>query len=255
MNNYNQKLFESMNNNAPNLVSKNIDDYFNKLLNDINSDTKVNDKPSFYTTYIEHNILLIVILIFIAIFLFFRYYSKKSVNKGGWDGDGDGGSGGGGGDGGGDGNGDGGDGGNGDIEKKEKSKKKKKKIIKKHIDNELKLLYEEKKALENEKKSLLNIIDDLSNYNVKNDADIKENFTDDYSTMTDGGGAGGKSYNGRGGGNGGMGGNGGNGGMGGNDVIEGGYEEYNSDTYNHFLDINSSNTTKVNNINIENPYI
>ena len=60
MNNYNQKLFETMNNNAPNLISKNIDDYFNKLLMDVNNESTIVNKPTFYTTYIEHNILLIV---------------------------------------------------------------------------------------------------------------------------------------------------------------------------------------------------
>ena len=224
MNNYNQKLFESMNNNASNLVSKNIDEYFNKLLNDINNDSIIVNKPTFYTTYIEHNILLIVILGCIAIFLFFRYYSKSCSKKnaireddkknGKEDGKED-----------------------EDEEEDKIKKKKKKKIIKKHIDNELRSLYEERQLLENEKKSLLNIIDDLSNYNVKND--IQETFTNSTNaTATSNAATTSNAYNNNNGYNTGE-----------------KYEEYNNDNYNQFLDINSSNITKVNNINIENPYI
>lgn len=248
MNNYNQKLFETMNNNAPNLISKNIDDYFNKLLNDINNESVINNKPTFYTTYIEHNILLIVILVCIAIFLFFRYYSKVRSNDEEDEGDeGDGGE------------GDGGDGGNRGNrgnrgeKKKSDSKKKRKKIIKKHIDNELRSLYEERQLLENEKKSLLNIIDDLSNYNVKSDILTDTSISARVEGVMGGGRVGGGGGGGDGGGRGG--GGGGRGiGVERGDIIEQ-YEEYNNDNYNQFLDINSSNITKVNNINIENPYI
>lgn len=246
MNNYNQKLFESMNNNASNLISKNIDEYFNKLLNDINNDSIIVNKPTFYTTYIEHNILLIVILGCIAIFLFFRYYSKSRSKKNAIreddkkNGNDEGRK-----------EKDGKDEGrkkedgkededDGDEEEDKIKKKKKKKIIKKHIDNELRSLYEERQLLENEKKSLLNIIDDLSNYNVKND--IQETFTN--STNNTATNATSNAYNA-------------NNNTTNNNGYNTGekYEEYNNDNYNQFLDINSSNITKVNNINIENPYI
>ena len=235
MNNYNQKLFESMNNNASNLVSKNIDEYFNKLLNDINNDSIIVNKPTFYTTYIEHNILLIVILGCIAIFLFFRYYSKscskknaireddkKNGKKNRKE----------------DGKEDGKEDEDEDEEEDKIKKKKKKKIIKKHIDNELRSLYEERQLLENEKKSLLNIIDDLSNYNVKND--IQETFTNSTNATATSNTAATNGYS-----------------TTNNNGYNTGekYEEYNNDNYNQFLDINSSNITKVNNINIENPYI
>jgi hypothetical protein len=235
MNNYNQKLFETMNNNAPNLISKNIDDYFNKLLNDINNESVINNKPTFYTTYIEHNILLIVILVCIAIFLFFRYYSKARSNdeedEGGEGGEGNRGN-----------RGNRGGGEDDGEKKKSDSKKKRKKIIKKHIDNELRSLYEERQLLENEKKSLLNIIDDLSNYNVKSDILTDTSISARVEGAMDRGSGGG-------------GGDGSGGGRGERDGIIEQYEEYNNDNYNQFLDINSSNITKVNNINIENPYI
>jgi hypothetical protein len=63
-----------------NLISKNIDNYFNELIK--KPITIIPKKPSsiniFYKNYIEHNLLLIFIIIFISIFLLFKYYSKEN---------------------------------------------------------------------------------------------------------------------------------------------------------------------------------
>ncbi len=63
-----------------NLISKNIDNYFNELIK--KPITIIPKKESslniFYKNYIEHNLLLIFIIIFISIFLLFKYYSKEN---------------------------------------------------------------------------------------------------------------------------------------------------------------------------------
>lgn len=64
--------------NYPNLVSKNIDSYFNNLLNQqyvIKNKNEFNFSK-FYSEYIEHNILLIFIITIIIIIFIVKYYNK-----------------------------------------------------------------------------------------------------------------------------------------------------------------------------------
>ena len=70
------------NNINTNLVSKNIDNYFNNLLKNSNiTDIKKTKTSSFYNDYIEHNILLIFIILSVMIFLFIRYYNKEDHDE------------------------------------------------------------------------------------------------------------------------------------------------------------------------------
>ena len=66
-----------------NLISKNIDNYFNDLINKpvIITSKKTTSFTIFYKDYIEHNLLLIFIIIFMGIFLLFKYYSKEDENN------------------------------------------------------------------------------------------------------------------------------------------------------------------------------
>ena len=61
-----------------NLISKNIDNYFNELINKqvVITSKKTTSFTIFYKDYIEHNLLLIFIIILMGIFLLFKYYSK-----------------------------------------------------------------------------------------------------------------------------------------------------------------------------------
>jgi hypothetical protein len=69
------------------LINKNIDDYFNEIINKIEPVKTVNIIKTesffsrFYNDYILDNMLLIVILIFICIYLVIRYYTKEFDNQ------------------------------------------------------------------------------------------------------------------------------------------------------------------------------
>jgi hypothetical protein len=65
-----------------NLISKNIDNYFNELINKqvVPIPKKSTSFNIFYKNYIEHNLLLIFIIILIGIFLLFKYYLKENTN-------------------------------------------------------------------------------------------------------------------------------------------------------------------------------
>jgi len=73
-----------------NLISKNIDNYFNDLINKpvIITSKKTTSFTIFYKDYIEHNLLLIFIIIFMGIFLLFKYslwYLQGRINYDGND--------------------------------------------------------------------------------------------------------------------------------------------------------------------------
>ncbi len=125
-----------------NLISKNIDNYFNELIK--KPITIIPKKESslniFYKNYIEHNLLLIFIIIFISIFLLFKYYSKENDDD------------------------------NDNIDyKKEKEKEKEKEITKSKNDNIKKInkLKRKKEQLAKEKNEILSIIDELSELNFE----------------------------------------------------------------------------------------
>ena len=64
------------------LINKDIDNYFNELVSKPIPPTSQHALKStygfdkFYTDYIEHNLIFIVVLVGIIIFLFIRYYVK-----------------------------------------------------------------------------------------------------------------------------------------------------------------------------------
>ena len=145
------------NNFNTNIVSKNVDNYFNNLLNNINPyEIKKTKTSNFYNDYIEHNILLIFIIAAVAIFLFFRYYLKEDPNdydedypenlKNKYDEKND------------------------NFKKYKPKKFKKIKKIKKnnnHSYNDY-TIDDAKKELEHEKSKILKIIDELSTMNYEN---------------------------------------------------------------------------------------
>lgn len=132
------------------LISKNIDDYFsNLILKPSTSISKITKSQytfeKFYTDYIEHNLLLIIILIGSIIFLIFKYCNKtytedesnaEYFNK------------------------------SNDI--KINNKINNKTLLKeKKLDQQLKLVKKYKMELADEKNKILNIIDELSSMNYE----------------------------------------------------------------------------------------
>ena len=133
------------------LVNKNIDNFFLDLLN--KSEPKINKITiksqntlnKFYQDYIEHNLLFFILLIGIIIFLIIRYFSKESENM------------------------------NQLHDYKENNyKENSKKIKQKNRTIKSNDLIKYKKELDNEKKKILQIIDELSNLN--NISEIDNNY-------------------------------------------------------------------------------
>ncbi len=124
------------------LIDKNIDDYFNNIINkpiihtnQIKSGGGIN---KFYTDYIEHNLIFIVVLVGIIIFLIIRYYIKDfdtNINTEP----------------------------NDDIKMKKYNIKINNKA--KKLEHEKLKLINYKKELDSEKQKILSIIDELSNIN------------------------------------------------------------------------------------------
>ncbi len=130
------------------LINKDIDNYFNDIINKpiVQPNTNIIKSNGgihkFYTDYIEHNLIFIVVLIGIIIFLIIRHYVKdfdtfdsdelntKQVNK--------------------------------DNQEKQNEKIK---IKSKKIEIEKLKLINYKKQLDREKQQILSIIDELSNIN------------------------------------------------------------------------------------------
>lgn len=139
------------------LINKDIDNYFNDIINKpiISIDTKMNKLNGgfnkFYTDYIEHNLIFIVVLIGIVIFLIIRHYIKdfdtfeteidnniKSKNI---------------------------------LHKKHQNDK----IKSEQFESEKLKLINYKNELDKEKQQILSIIDELSNIN-----DYENNRNNDY---------------------------------------------------------------------------
>ena len=140
MNMFNNKL----NLNKSNLlVSKNIDNYFSNLISkpEINIPKIIKNQytfGNFYTDYIEHNLLLIIILIGSILFLIFKYYNKTYIEENS----------------------------NENFDKVEKIDNKS--LLKeKKLNEQLKLVKKYKIKLDNEKNKILNIIDELSSMNYE----------------------------------------------------------------------------------------
>jgi len=129
------------------LINKNIDDYFNQIINRVEPIKTVNIIKTesffsrFYNDYIIDNMLLIVILIFICIYLVIRYYTKEFDNQ--------------------------------NINTKNETKKIliKNKLDKKKLLNTQNKLLNYKKQLDFEKNKIISIIDELSTINYD---DIKQ---------------------------------------------------------------------------------
>ncbi len=66
-----------------NLISKNIDNYFNNLINKpvVITSKKTTSFNIFYKDYIEHNLLLIFIIILMGVFLLVKYFSKEEIDN------------------------------------------------------------------------------------------------------------------------------------------------------------------------------
>jgi membrane-associated HD superfamily phosphohydrolase len=131
------------------LVNKNIDDYFNEIINvsDKPKTYKIVNKTSFfskfYKDYLENNMLLIFVIFIIIIFLTIRYYTKDIEN-----------------------------------EYFNNNKNLRKNVLHtKKINNQINTLKKYKKKLDNQKEKLnndkekiLSIIDELSNINYELDS-------------------------------------------------------------------------------------
>jgi hypothetical protein len=135
------------------LINKNIDNYFNEIINTkepIKTYKIINKNNSFfsriYKDYFENNMLLIFVLFIIIIFLALRYYSKNY---------------------------------NSDNEHFNNNTKIKENLLyKKKMIREKNNLKKYKQKLENEKKKIIDIIDELSTINYEIDTpDLNKNIS------------------------------------------------------------------------------
>ncbi len=169
LNNRDYELYNYNSSDYPSgLINKNIDHYFNDILTQPEiKNTSVIAKSDytwskFYSEYIEHNILFIIILIGVVIFLIIRYYSleaEEAENKE-LDPDTDTDT---------------------DDEFDSKTKKKIKKKYKKKFDKY-------KQQIDNEKQQILNIIDELSSMNYEDQAytsNLENQYNQKINQLTD----------------------------------------------------------------------